>query len=67
MSKNMERSPPSDALAALAALRRARLQAERLALMTGTYLVQFVDGKVVHVAPRLEVLPKLREAPDPTK
>ncbi len=42
---------------ALAALRRARLRAERLALATGTYLVDSVDGKTVLVAPRPEVGP----------
>jgi hypothetical protein len=38
--------------AALAALLRARQRAERLALMTGTFLIQAVDGKPVRVAPR---------------
>ncbi len=40
---------------ALAALRRARLRAERLALTTGTCLVVAVDGKPVRVQPRPEV------------
>jgi hypothetical protein len=40
--------------AALAALFRARQRAERLALMTGTCLIQAVNGKPVRVAPRPE-------------
>ena len=36
----------------MAALRRARLRAERGALMTGTCLVIAEDGKVVRVPPR---------------
>lgn len=40
-----------DAEAALTALRRARRRAERVALQTGTHLVQTVQGKVVRVAP----------------
>ena len=38
----------------MAALRRARLRAEREALMTGTSLVVLVDGEIVHVPPRSE-------------
>jgi hypothetical protein len=40
-----------DAEAALTALRRARRRAERLAVATGTLLVQMVQGKVVRVPP----------------
>ena len=40
-----------DAEAALTALRRARRRAERLALTTGTRLVQTVQGKLVRVPP----------------
>jgi hypothetical protein len=36
----------------VAALRRARLRAEREALMTGTCLVIVEDGKIVRVPPR---------------
>ena len=43
-----------DAEAALAALRRARKRAERVALATGTCLVEAVDGKPVRVPPRPE-------------
>jgi hypothetical protein len=56
MSANGARRRIDDDVAGgLAALRRARLRAERLALATGTYLVDFVDGKPVRVAPRPEV------------
>jgi hypothetical protein len=41
----------SSAEGALAALRRARLRAERLALTTGTCLVVAVDGMPVRVQP----------------
>jgi hypothetical protein len=44
--------PGVDGDGVLAALRRARLRAERVALMTGTHLVVVVDGKPVLVAPR---------------
>jgi hypothetical protein len=45
----------ADVVAGLAALRRARLRAERLALATGTYLIEAADGKPVRVVPRPEV------------
>ncbi len=37
--------------AALAALKRARRRAEKLAAETGTFLIQAVDGKPVRVPP----------------
>jgi hypothetical protein len=40
-----------DADAALSALRRARRRAERVALATGTLLVQSVHGKLMRVPP----------------
>jgi hypothetical protein len=40
-----------DAESALAALRRARQRAERIALATNTCIVQSVDGKPVRVSP----------------
>lgn len=52
MSKAAQIEPPPEALAGLAALRRARKAAERLALATGTLLVQAVDGKPVLVQPK---------------
>lgn len=45
-----------DAEAALTALRRARRRAERLALATGTHLVQTVQGKLVRVPPPANVI-----------
>jgi hypothetical protein len=45
-----------DAEAALTALRRARRRAERVALATGTRLVQTVEGKLVHVPPPANVI-----------
>ena len=45
----------AEANGALAALRRARKEAERVALRTGTYRGEAVDGKPVRVAPRPEV------------
>jgi hypothetical protein len=44
----------TDTEGVLAALRRARLRAERVALMTGTSLVVVIDGKTVLVPPRTE-------------
>ncbi|HUT77997.1 MAG TPA: hypothetical protein VM285_09940 [Polyangia bacterium] len=41
-----------EAVAALAALRRARRRAEELAAATGTALIQAIDGKPVRVPPR---------------
>lgn len=46
--------PSTDEAGALAALRRARLRAEREAARTGTSLVVVVDGKTVLVPPRSE-------------
>ena len=46
----------------LAALRRARLRAERVALMTGTSLVVLVDGKLVLVPPRPDEVLREQEA-----
>lgn len=45
-----------EAEGALAALRRARIEAERVAFVTGTFLVQVVNGETVLVPPRAEVL-----------
>jgi len=54
MTKTIQREPPPDAVAGLAALRRARKRAERIALATGTFLVQAVNGKPVLVRPKPE-------------
>jgi hypothetical protein len=54
-SKVREVVPDPEAEGALAALRRARLDAERVAFMTGTDLIQAKDGKPVRVSPRPEV------------
>ena len=51
MSVAARRRPIDLAEAGLTALRRARRRAERLALQTGTHLVQTVQGKVVLVPP----------------
>jgi len=51
----------STAEGALAALRRARLRAERLALTTGTCLVVAVDGMPVRVQPRPAVAEGVRD------
>jgi hypothetical protein len=48
----------------LAALRRARLRAERVALMTGTHLIQAVDGKPVRVTPRPTAHAEVKTIPD---
>jgi hypothetical protein len=48
----------------LAALRRARLRAERVALMTGTHLIQAVDGKPVRVTPRPTAQAEVKTIPD---
>ena len=53
-SKVREVIPDPEADGAIAALRRARLDAERVALMTGTDLIQAKDGKPVRVSPRPE-------------
>ncbi len=50
----------------LAALRRARLRAERVALMTGTHLIQAVDGKPVRVTPRPTAQAEARTFLDPS-
>lgn len=52
---------------ALAALRRARNRAERIAWMTGTDLIQAVDGKVVRVAPRPGIADEDETTTDPIK
>lgn len=52
-----------DAEAALTALRRARRRAERLALATGTHLVQTVRGKVVRVPPPADVTGRGEDEP----
>lgn len=54
-SKVREVVPDPEAEGALAALRRARLDAERVALRTGTFLIQAKDGRPVRVAPRPDV------------
>ena len=54
-SKVREVIPDPEAEGALAALRRARLEAERVALVTGTDLILAKDGKPVRVPPRPEV------------
>ena len=53
-SKVRELASDPEAEAALAALRRARRDAERVAQMTGTYLIQAENGKLVRVPPRPE-------------
>jgi hypothetical protein len=52
----------TDEVGAMAALRRARLRAEREALRTGTNLVLVVDGKTVLVPPRSEAAIEAEEA-----
>ena len=47
---------------ALAALRRARLRAEREALATGTCLVIVENGKTVLIEPRTEAAIRAEEA-----
>jgi hypothetical protein len=56
--------PSTDEVGAMAALRRARLRAEREALRTGTSLVVVVDGKTVLVPPRSEAAIDAEEAAD---
>ncbi|MDB4982523.1 MAG: hypothetical protein JWM82_3275 [Myxococcales bacterium] len=51
----------------LAALRRARLRAERIALASGTFLIEARDGKPVRVAPRPEVALGFSKAVGPVK
>jgi hypothetical protein len=51
-AEDSKRERQREADGALAALRRARERAERVALMTGTCLVEAVDGKPVRVQPR---------------
>ena len=51
-SEKLQGSPGIDPVGALAALRRARQRAERLALMTGTCLVVVENGKTIRVPPR---------------
>ena len=54
--------PSTDEVGAMAALRRARLRAEREASRTGTSLVVVVDGKTVLVPPRSEAAIDAEEA-----
>ena len=56
--------PSTDEVGAMAALRRARLRAEREASRTGTSLVVVVDGKTVLVPPRSEAAIDAEEAAD---
>jgi hypothetical protein len=53
--------PATDIEGTLAALRRARRRAERIALATGTCIVEAVDGKPVRVPPRQELATGARE------
>ncbi len=53
--------PATDINGVLAALRRARRRAERLALATGTCIVEAVDGKPVRVPPRADMGSGARE------
>jgi hypothetical protein len=53
--------PSTDIEATLAALRRARRRAERIALATGTCIIEAVDGKPVRVPPRPEMPAGARE------
>ena len=61
---NVQKSPSTDEVGAMAALRRARLRAEREASRTGTSLVVVVDGKTVLVPPRSEAAIDAEEAAD---
>lgn len=47
----IDATPPPFALAALAALRRARLRAIEIARATNTCLVVYRDGKIVLIPP----------------
>ena len=47
--------PATDLNGVAAALRRARRRAERIALATGTCIIEAVDGKPVRVSPRPEM------------
>jgi hypothetical protein len=53
--------PATDIDATLAALRRARRRAERIALATGTCIIEAVDGRPVRVPPRPEMPGGVRE------
>jgi hypothetical protein len=53
--------PATDANGVLAALRRARRRAERVALATGTCRVEAVDGKPVRVPPQADLATGARE------
>jgi hypothetical protein len=50
-SMTVDATPPPLALAALAALRRARLRAIEVARATNTCLVVYRDGKIVRIPP----------------
>lgn len=66
MSSSQNR-PSTDEVGAMAALRRARLRAEREASRTGTSLVVVVDGKTVLVQPRPEAAIDAQEAADQSR
>jgi hypothetical protein len=53
--------PATDLDGVAAALRRARRRAERVALATGTCLIEAIDGKPVRVPPRPEIATGVRE------
>jgi hypothetical protein len=60
-AENGKTQTESSAEGAMAALRRARLRAERLALTTATCLVVVVDGMPVRVQPRPAVADGVRD------
>ena len=51
MTMTVDTTPPPLALAALAALRRARLRAIKIARDTNTCLVVYRDGQIVLIPP----------------
>lgn len=62
MSDTLKNGRPATGIeATLAALRRARRRAERIALATGTCIIEAVDGKPVRVSPRPEMPAGARE------
>ena len=63
MSLAARRPIDMDADAALIALRRARRRAERVAVATGTCLVQTVQGKLVRVPPPSDATSRGRKRP----
>ncbi|HEY5283631.1 MAG TPA: hypothetical protein VIM14_12650 [Polyangia bacterium] len=62
-----QKRPSTDEVGAMAALRRARLRAEREASRTGTSLVVVVDGKTILVPPRSEAAINAEEAADQSR